>query len=97
MSTKKIREALERLTTVAPSSDGSGALYGAAMAEVEAIEKAARDLSRLHIGDYTYNVRDSAHVLESTPDGQSTWEHPDVKAWSDASVIIDTIAKESTK
>lgn len=62
-------------------------------AEVEAIERAAKDLSRLSVGDFTYSIRDRA-----AGDGSfsgNTWEHPDVKAWSDASVLVDAIAKEA--
>jgi hypothetical protein len=66
-----------------------------ALAEVEAIEKAAADLERLGIGDFIYDIRDSSPVLEETSDGSSTWEHPNVKAWSDASSLIAAIARQS--
>lgn len=66
-----------------------------AWAEVEAIERAAKDLTRLHLGDRVYDVRDTAKVRDETPTDGTTWNHPDVKAWSVASVLLESIAEEA--
>jgi 3-dehydroquinate dehydratase len=102
MSTKAIREALEELTRHGTTDCGAVAAarevmrkHVAALAELEAIEEAAKDLDRLGIGDFTYTIRDRVSVIASTHNSESTWNHPDVKAWSDASVLLATIAKES--
>lgn len=99
MSTKAIREALDAFYALAESdyrgaSPRDLAAIAAARAEVEAIEKAAKDLTRMSLGDGVYRIRDSHEVLSTTPDGQSTWDHPDVKAWSDASVLLQSIAEQ---
>lgn len=93
MSTKAIREVLEHFAAEASFPESPRArLAAAARAEVEAIEKAARDMTRLHAGDFVYNIREYEHVLNAPGD---SWHHPDVKAWSDASVLLCTIAKEA--
>ena len=62
--------------------------------EVETIERAAKDLTRLHIGDFTDNVAHRDNVLsDMLTDASSQWSHPDVKAWSDASALLESIAK----
>lgn len=98
MSTKAIEDALGM--AFAYAVDGTDAelrqraRVAAARAELEAIRKAAKTLDRLNVGDFTYDVRNSESVMAETPEGQSTWEHPDVKAWSDASGLMGVIAKE---
>lgn len=62
-------------------------------AEVEAIEKAAKDLDRMAVGDFTYAIRDRA-ASDKAFTG-NTWEHPNVKAWGDASVLMGVIAKDA--
>ena len=62
--------------------------------ETRKLIEACSTLDRLAVGDFTYNIRDRDHVREQTPEEESTWNHPDVKAWSDASVIISQIAKK---
>lgn len=94
MSTKAIREALDWLENYLGHEPEAQEVRRAARAEVEAIEKAAKDLTRMSLGDGVYRVRDSQEVLSTTPDGQSTWDHPDVKAWSDASVLLQAIAEQ---
>ena len=94
MSTKAIREALDWLENYLGNEPEAQEARRAARAEVEAIERAAKDLTRLYVGDGVYRVRDMEHVIRGTPIGSSTWEHPDVKAWSDASVLLANIAKQ---
>lgn len=92
MSTKMIREALDLLAE--DPAENYGTLL-AARAELESICTAAKDLTRLHLGDGCDSVRQRAHVLQETPDGESTWNHPDVKAWSDAAQLLESIAKDA--
>lgn len=66
-----------------------------AQAEWNRVAGAARTLDRLSVGDYTDDIHDRDHVIRETPDGESTWNHPDVIAWSDASVTMTHIAKET--
>lgn len=87
--TKAIREAL---LTLGLSHDVS-----AAWAEVKAIEEAAQTLNRLHLGDFTTSIRDSEEVRDTTPDDASTWDHPDVKAWSDAAGTMRAVAANAPK
>lgn len=70
-------------------------LAARALAQWEDIERAAKTLLHLHISDYTSDVRSREHVVDGTPEGQSTWDHPDVKAWAEASALVERIAKES--
>lgn len=88
MSTKKLEEVLTRIAEN-PAAAADPLVQGA-FSELAAIRKAATDLSRLNVGDHVYNVRDRAPVIA----GQDRWNHPDVKAWSDASALMDVIAKE---
>lgn len=99
MSTKAIREAMRYLDILMEeppqgASPQEKEIYGAALSEVEAIERAAKDLTRMSLGDGVYRIRDSQEVLSTTPDGQSTWDHPDVKAWGDASEVLRSIAEQ---
>lgn len=96
MSTKAIRASIALFTDLAKShrlgvSAEQGEAIRAALAEVEAIEKAAADLTRLNLGDGVYDVREMEHVLQSP--GES-WEHPDVKAWGDAAMLLESIASQ---
>lgn len=93
MSTKAIREVLERSKRMWRDSDSVREIQ-AALAEVEAIERAAKDLTRMSLGDGVYRVRDSHEVLSTTPNGTSTWEHPDVVAWGKASNLLAFIAEQ---
>lgn len=92
MGTKAIREALDELAEWRKDHGHDAGITAEALAEVEAIEKAAKDMTRLHAGDFVYSVREYSHVMSSP--GES-WEHPDVKAWSDAAVLLSAIAKEA--
>jgi hypothetical protein len=94
MSTKALEEALDYLENN-PTADEAQDARRRARAELEVIRKAALDLSRLSIGDYTYDVRDRRDMARDIPGDNSGWFHPDVKAWSDASTVINEIAKES--
>jgi hypothetical protein len=97
VSTRSIQDALDLLESMLShfEDDGERAKLDGARVELEAIRQAAKDLDRLGIGDFTCNVRDRVGVIASTHNSESTWNHPDVKAWSDASVLLATIAKES--
>lgn len=97
MSTKALHDALALLEIYMeepPSgmSVENAVLLNAARTEVEAIERAAQDLTRLYVGDYVYRVRDMEHVIAAPG---NSWDHPDVKAWGDASELLATIAKEA--
>lgn len=92
----KIEEALELLLGMQNESSQIvsqhiGRLVPEARAEVEAIKQAAKDLNRMAVGDFTYSIRDRA-AGDPNFTG-NTWEHPDVRAWSDASEVIRKIAK----
>lgn len=89
-----VKEILERVKEN-PNGVGDAALdlHAMAVAEVKTVEQAAKTLDRLGVGDYTSDVRDREHVRRETPSGASTWDHPDVKAWSDASQVMQAIAK----
>lgn len=98
MSTKAIASLIEQFIENAEAqADGvckaEQEAYSAAKAELEAIRKAAKALDRLHVGDYTYRIRDRA--AEDISFTGNTWEHPDVKAWGAASVLLGAIAKEA--
>ena len=105
MSTLKIREVLSDYLSVCAARNGEfgarepdeseRAAYQAALAEVEAIERAAKDMTRLGVIDFTYTIRESEKVLHETPEDSSTWHHPDVHAWRDASMLLATIAKDA--
>jgi len=90
MSTKAIREVIEQALL-------RGRLHAVeALREVEAIEKAAKDMTRLGGGDFTYNIRGRESVMRWADErGRNSWEAPDVKAWSDASMLLATIAKDA--
>jgi hypothetical protein len=91
MSTKAIREMLsqyEDMIGTSTSEIGTGAL-----AELEAIEKAAADLTRLAIADKAYDIRERCD-MSSQPPGLSSWHHPDVTAWAKASEVLGTIAAQ---
>lgn len=92
MSTKAIEEMLKWAETHSKGF-GFGPHPGIAKAraELEAIRKAAKTLDRLHVGDGAFRIR--VQVVEAGFTGIS-WEHPDVKAWSDASALMGAIAKE---
>jgi hypothetical protein len=92
VSTKKIADVLRCLRNGIRPSDED---VGSAGDELETIREAAKTLERLHVGDYTYKVRESERVLKETPNDESTWDHPDVVAWSNASVLLAAIAKET--
>ena len=89
MSTKNIEAVLLCLRNGIRPADG---VVSAAGDDVRAIREAAKTLDRLHVGDYVYNVRTRA--AEDAAFIGNTWDHPDVKAWSDASVLLGAIAKE---
>jgi hypothetical protein len=97
MSLKAIKEAVCDLKRRADALGDDAAWNLALLAEqqIAALEKAATDADRLGMGDFIYNVRDTEKVRLETPKDGNTWDHPDVKAWSDAAQLLITIAKES--
>lgn len=96
MGTKAIREALDELAEWRKDHGHDAGITAEALAEVEAIEQAAKDLTRLDVGDFVYAIRDRGTTLRwAEREGRNSWECPDVKAWSDASVLLSTIAKEA--
>lgn len=95
MSTKAIRDVLETVAAGKPLSEDAPEVARQALEEMAAISEAARTLDRLSVGDVVYGVRCRSHVLKwSDETGGNSWHHPDVKAWSDASVLLGVIAKE---
>ena len=91
MSTKDIRRVLNWMQHNRP--EGTSQVVAAALAEVEAIEKACRTLEAESIGDGVYDVRDRA--ASDTSFTGNTWEHPRVVAYGEAAQVISNIAKES--
>lgn len=89
MSTKSIRELLAR------ASD-AGLHINDAEAEFEAIKRAAKDLTRLHLGDFTDAIAHRDAVVSAMTTPESQWEHSDVKAWSEASTLLEQVAKDAT-
>jgi len=56
--------------------------------------EALRTINRLHnLGDAIYDVRERADYMDR-PSGESSWDHPDVKAYSDAVEVVDRYLKE---
>jgi len=105
MGTTSISEALEILATHIKAAGpcdhavnicvcGDKRALEEARAELARIREAAKTLDRLAVGDFTYNIRDRAAGDESF--SGNTWNHPDVKAWSDAAGVMRDIAKEGT-
>ena len=96
MSLKAIREVLRSYEKrVAPKSYGA-ALLGEAREELEGVERAAKTLTRLYLGDMADTVAHREHVIQAmTDDPASQWNHPDVVAWSDAAQLLAAIAKEA--
>ena len=89
MSLKAIKKAVAQLHETNP-------YRRKAMAEIAALEKAAKDLTRLHLGDGADHVAHREHVIQAmTDDPESQWNHPDVVAWGEAAVLLATIAKEA--
>jgi hypothetical protein len=101
VSTWAIREVIEHIQqlseTGGPNADALGIMARAAHRELEAIEKAAADLTRLHVEDFIYSIRGREKTMRETPDGQNTWDHPDVRAWGGASMVLASIAKSSQR
>lgn len=65
-------------------------------AEIAALEKAAKDLTRLHLGDGVDRVAHSEKAIsEMTDDPKNQWYHPDVTAWGEAAALLEAIAKEA--
>jgi len=90
VSTRHLRELISRVEATTLRAETK------ARAELDAIEEAAQTLTRLNVGDGVYSVRDREEVMEwSLTNVRSTWEHPDVKAWSDVAVLLAAIAKET--
>lgn len=96
MGTKMLEEALSLLAQTLEAGQDTDGTYRAviadARAELAAVRQAAKNLDRMAVGDFTYSIRDRA-AGDPNFTG-NTWEHPDVKAWSDASETMRNIAKE---
>lgn len=92
MSTQKIREVLEELLSGADDT-AEDARLRTALAELEAIERAATDLRRLGVGDFIYKVREARDHARDGEDG-SGWNHPDVEAWGNATDLLGVIAAQ---
>ena len=96
MSTKQIRDVLEIFRREASSLDSPRARKAIeALAEVEAIEKAAKVLEAEDLAGWTYDVRNRAASDPSFTG--NTWKHPRVVAYGEAAQVITRIAKESAK
>ncbi len=55
------------------------------------LQEAVDTLLRFHIGDMVYDIRERADHSE-LKEGQSSWEHPDVIAWSKAVETLKSYA-----
>ena len=53
-----------------------------------ALQEAVDTLLRFHIGDMVYDIRERVDHSE-LEDGQSSWDHPDVIAWSKAVTTLE--------
>lgn len=96
MSTKKLNEALAILDSCLEHPNASPderATCRAAIAELEAIERACRVLDVEDISGGVYVVRDRA--AEDKALTGNTWEHPRVVAYGEAAQVITNIAKET--
>lgn len=87
---------IERYCRLAPGHDGDHEI------EPEPIphdlQEAVDTLLRFHIGDMVYYIRERVDFSE-LEDGQSSWEHPDVVAWSKACSTLERYSpvRHSTK
>jgi len=86
MSLKAIKEMVNSVA----SGDHPERVLADARQEIAALEKAAPDVVRLETGADVYDVRGRGHLLHVM-----RWTHPDAQAWSDAAVLLATIAKEA--
>jgi hypothetical protein len=94
MSLKAIKEASQAV--VHDSTEPRYCTKCRLLAEIAALEKAAKNLTRLHLGDGADDVAHREHVIAAmTDDPASQWNHPDVVAWGEAAVLLATIAKEA--
>jgi hypothetical protein len=60
----------------------------------DALMEALRTINRLHnLGDAIYDVRERADMTYA-PIGATSWDHPDVKAYSDAVDVVYRYLKE---
>lgn len=91
MSTKALRAVLRYMR----KKHGPG--VEAAEAELEAIERAAKDPTRLHVADFTDDIAHRDNVVSAMTTPESQWDHPDVTAWGDAAVLLESIAKDAPK
>jgi hypothetical protein len=56
--------------------------------------EALRTINRLHnLGDAVCDVRECADFSDR-PEDENSWDHPDVKAYSDAVEVVDRYLKE---
>lgn len=62
--------------------------------DADDLMKAARILHGLHIGDFIYHIRERESVMKELKEGQSSWEAPSVKAYSDACVILGNMVQK---
>lgn len=99
MSLKALKEAVSELESVLDHPNATESVretWGKAKAEIAALEKAAKDLTRLHLSDGADDVAHREHVIAAmTDDPASQWNHPDVVAWGEAAQLLATIAKEA--
>lgn len=99
MSLRAIREALSLASARREFGDTEEEAQAleAARAEIAALEKAAKDLARLRLGDGVDDVAHRSHVPVAavTHDPKSQWYHPDVTAWAEAAQLLEAIAKEA--
>lgn len=55
---------------------------------------ALRVLVAESVGDFAYDIHGRVLGDPEWPAEQSTWEHPRVKSWSDASMVITQYVRE---
>lgn len=93
MSLKAIKDLLYRARHGIVTT---GDRLAAVDAEIAALEKAAKDLTRLHLCDGADDVAHREHVIQAmTDDPASQWNHPDVVAWGEAAQLLAAIAKDA--
>lgn len=89
MGTTAITKALDMLEDALEhpnATDDHRQVLREARAALAKIKETATTLTRLHLGDYVYAVRERSG---------GDWHHIDVTAWDDAARVLRAIAEET--
>jgi hypothetical protein len=97
MSTKAIRDALRMAVDRRGFGDAEDEMKAMAAAEaaLDAIEKAAADMTRLCVGEFAYLIEDRLYDGDASATANARRRaDPTVKAFSDGCALLAFIAKE---